>query len=76
MFRLRTLRIYPAFSYFNAIRGKIIYSLFYQFILQKPLPVLIGPCVFGGGLYPVKNTEDIEIRMEYAISGPGIDQVH
>ncbi|XP_022801392.1 uncharacterized protein LOC111339076 [Stylophora pistillata] len=46
----------------------------YLFILQKPLPVLIGPCVFGGGLYPVKNTEDIEIRMEYAISGPGIDQ--
>lgn len=49
---------------------------FYQFIVQKPFPVLIGPCVFGGSLYPVNSTESIEIRMEYAISGPDIDQVH
>lgn len=46
----------------------------YLFIVQKPFPVLIGPCVFGGSLYPVNSTESIEIRMEYAISGPDIDQ--
>ncbi|XP_078356333.1 uncharacterized protein LOC144641165, partial [Oculina patagonica] len=42
----------------------------YSYIIQRPFPVLFGPCVFVGTLYPVTSEENIGIRMEYAISGP------
>ncbi|KAL9981805.1 hypothetical protein ACROYT_G010558 [Oculina patagonica] len=42
----------------------------YLYIIQRPSPVLFGPCVFVGTLYPVTSEENIDIRMEYAISGP------
>lgn len=42
----------------------------YSYIIQKPFPVLCGRCVFVGTLYPVNSEESIDIRMEYAISGP------
>ena len=46
-----------------------------QYIIEKPFPVLCGPCVFVGTLYPVTSEESVVIRMEYAISGPEENRV-
>ena len=37
--------------------------------------MLCGPCVFVGSLYPVASEEIIDIRMEYAVSGPDENHV-
>ena len=49
---------------------KIYIFFLEQYIIQKPFPVLCGRCVFVGTLYPINSEESIDIRMEYAISGP------
>ncbi|XP_068679786.1 uncharacterized protein [Montipora foliosa] len=46
----------------------------YSYIVQKPIPVLVGPCAFVGSVYPLSDLESINIRMEYSISGP--EEVH
>ena len=51
-------------------KEKIYIFFLEQYIIQKPFPVLCGPCVFAGTLYPVNSEDNIDIRMEYAISGP------
>ncbi|XP_067032145.1 uncharacterized protein [Acropora muricata] len=45
----------------------------YSYNVQKPIPVIVGPCAFAGSLYPLSEAESINIRMEYSISGPEED---
>ncbi|KAM7441542.1 hypothetical protein ABFA07_009426 [Porites harrisoni] len=42
----------------------------YSYVVQKPFPILVGPCIFAGSLYPLGEEDSINIRMEYSINGP------
>ena len=43
---------------------------FFQYVVQKPFPILVGPCIFAGSLYPLGEEDSINVRMEYSINGP------
>ena len=45
-------------------------NFFFQYVVQKPVPVLLGPCIFAGSLYPLGEEDSINVRMEYSINGP------
>ncbi|KAJ7387208.1 hypothetical protein OS493_004178 [Desmophyllum pertusum] len=53
-------------SYFTKTRFVILKSLSYR----NPFQFCLALCVFVGTLYPITSEESIDIRMEYAISGP------
>ncbi|CAH3176550.1 unnamed protein product, partial [Porites evermanni] len=42
----------------------------YSYVVQKPFPILVGPCIFAGSLYPLGEEDSINVRMEYSINGP------